>query len=196
MAIFDKWMSRLRDEVPDLFIRGEQQWSQQVRAYWRKLKRFDMALVELAIDRSSDEYPGKFPTVGQLVRLCKVIDAEHKKAAREQGEQESRAFADRVEQERVEYLRNEIVPDDPAQQRAYIDAGDSPFERLAREFEVDSKRRALDPLRASPDDVTRHRMQRIRDTWAELDSDVPPPFVHNQQRPVTTPSPMREPGED
>jgi len=168
-------LTRLRDSYPSLFVGTEQDWLRRVSAYWQKLRRFDSDLVDLACDNAVDRYPDKMPTVGQLVNLCNEILSERKKRDAEEQQVSERIRTERENAESVEFLRSEIIPHDDAGQRRYVDEGDSPFERLARTWEVQSKRNDLDPNSSSPPELFRHRMSQLWETWAETENHEPQP---------------------
>lgn len=158
-------LGKLRDSYPSLFVGTDEQWGTRVDAYWGRLRKFDQTVVDEACDRAIDKYPDKMPTVGQLVYLCREILEREKTAAREQGRLDDQARGDRETREAVEYLRSEEIPDDPAQQRVWVAESTDPLERLAREYEADSKRRALDPNKPCSPAVAKERMRRFWVTW-------------------------------
>jgi hypothetical protein len=195
-----KLLVRLRDNYPSLFVGSESEWAARSNAYWEKLRRFEVEVIDEACDQATEKYPDRFPTSGQLVSLCKGIIYE-----REKREREERTHADSIREERetrekVEYLRREIIPNDQAGQQAWIAEGETPFERLAREFEVESKRLNLDPNRASPREVEQRRMQALMRTWDEANEykpSPPPDWRTSRHQPPSPQAPREsEPGED
>ncbi len=164
-AMMAKNLRAVRDSYPSLFVASDDEWIRKVEAYWKKLRSFDGDAVEKACDMAIDRYPDKMPTVGQLVMLTKGIEAEAKRVLREGNVVSLRIKSDQEETDRVDYLRNDVIPDDPAAQQKWIDDGDSHGERLARSYEVDSKNRK----------ISAHNMQKLHgprwgDFWKMWDA--------------------------
>jgi hypothetical protein len=176
-------VTRMRDAYPSLFIGSDEQWRSREEAYFAKLKRFDADTVVEACDSATDWSPAQFPDVGLVVRECRKLTSEREQREREASEAGLRAKAERDNAEAVRGLRSCVIPNDDAGQRRYIDEGGSPFERLAREFEVQSKRNDLDPNKSTPASLHRHRMRRFWGTWAETEqqSNQAPPVGRHQR---------------
>lgn len=152
-ARHDKALTALRDEYPSLFIASESDWTKLKARYWAKLKVFGIDAILVAIDRAPEEYPGRFPDAGQLMRLCKVAQLEAEAEQREVDEAEARRRAEQAERDRVLDRRQFVIPDRREDQDRWVDAGETHCERLARRIEVESKRRNTDPSRKTPPEV-------------------------------------------
>ncbi len=200
-----KQLTRLRDNYPSLFVGTESEWAARSTAYWQKLRKFDVQLVEEACDQATEKYPDRFPTSGQLVGLCNAIAFDRDRREREDGQQAATVSEERETREKVDLLRREIIPNDHDGQRAWVAAGDTAFERLARGFEVESKRLNLDPNRPSPSEVEKRRTGALMRIWNEAHTEPSTPEgwrtsrhpQPQQQMAEATRAPREsEPGED
>jgi hypothetical protein len=162
---FAEAMLQLRDQYPNLFVPSLKEWARQVSSYRVKLRRFPIAIVEAACDAAPDEHPDRFPTTGQLVRICTRLQRERREAFERRKRESAEAAENRSDRERTAILRD-TIPNDPEGQLAYVSAGATPFEKLARTFEVESKIRNLDPTKKTPPELHQDRMSRFWKTWA------------------------------
>lgn len=199
-ALICKLLTRLRDDYPSLFVGDETEWRRRETRYWEKLKRFDVEVVEEACERAPDKHPDKFPTTGQLVMLCNGVLYERERREREEGARVDSAREERETREKVDLLRREVIPNDRAGQDGWVAEGETPFERLARSFEVESKRLNLDPNRECPQQVGQQRMAALMRTWNEASAYKPSPpqaWRTSRHQPPTSTAPREsEPGED
>lgn len=188
-----KAIEKLRDNYPSLFIGDKDQWNARANQYWQKLRKYEVDVVEEACDLATEKYPDKFPSSGQLVMLCKGIVHEREKTAYTRDQQAQLAREARENREAVEMLRKDIIPNDRAGQADWIAEGDTPFERLARESEVRSKRMNIDPNDTTPREEAAYRMRAINDLLGANNFFAMAPTQQPQPFPT---GPTREPGED
>ncbi|NIV51076.1 MAG: hypothetical protein GWN29_04805 [Gammaproteobacteria bacterium] len=73
-------METLRACYPHRLAR-EERWGDTVRVYWTHLSRFDADVAQRAFSRAWKAHPHWFPTLGQMVELCKTAERELRKPA-------------------------------------------------------------------------------------------------------------------
>lgn len=151
----------LRDAYPELVCETEEQWSSRVDAYFAKLRRFDGEVVGKACDRAHDRYPNRFPTASQLASLCVAVDSEQRQAHRDREVQLDRDREDSEMAAHISEKRRTVIPDTRADQARWTAEGESPFERLARRWECESKNGGWDPNRPSPSGVGERRLKEL-----------------------------------
>lgn len=160
-AVFADGMVKLRASYGN-FFGDDREWKQRVDVYFSQLRRHELDDVRAAFARAPnpDFYPDRFPTVGQLQRL--VIAAE---LERKQGASAERRVHDAVTED--ERLREEfsLIPIGSEAQAAYIAAANTPLDRLAREWQCESKRLNLDPTKPSPPEIQARRLREFWDMW-------------------------------
>lgn len=175
------------------FFGGDPEWKQRLAAYFEQLRRHDLRDVTTAIERAPtpDYHPDRFPTAGQLQRLVIVVELERKQSA-------SAAAHARDEQSEDERLREEfsLIPIGAQAQADYIAAATTPFDRLAREWQCESKRLGLDPTKPSPPDVSERRMREFWALWGSYTPRTAPTPHYRRTQVIASPTRSREPGED
>ena len=166
-AMVNRELVSLRDGYPNLFTESPDEWMGRVKAYHSKLRRFDIETVTVACERAPERHPDRFPTVGQLAAICRVVSAEHDKLAKRAAEERRREEEARNIAQYVADRRRHVIPDGVAEQERWINEATSPFEQLSRRWECESMNRNLDPNRPSPRDVGERRISELMHLLAE-----------------------------
>jgi hypothetical protein len=155
---FREGMEFLRERY-GLFVRQEEdEWKRKLASYWEQLRKFDWVDVQPALIRASEAeyYPDRFPTAGQLERVISAVQLERKTTERTRTVTELDASDD----ERA-WERYHGTPSHPDAQAEYVAAAPSPAQRLAREWECESRRLELDPTKRAPRDIERRRLTEL-----------------------------------
>lgn len=104
-------------------------------AQWLKpMGRWQLDVIEQAIEMMPEVSPEWFPTLGTLQARCRLIAGDRARKEQDIARAERQAEEDRKYDRYIETL-----PSNPAEQKEYIDGARNPCERLARQWEVDSK---------------------------------------------------------
>jgi hypothetical protein len=169
----NQWAKAVENELLALRNRypsdrpDETQWAGRLKAYLEDLRPFASEIVGRACRRAKEPefYPDRFPSSGQLVRVCRemarpnAIEATKARATTE----DPRQLAD----PRVVYAD---VPSTLDGQHDWIEAGESAGEGLAREWIAESCNLRIDPNRPTPPDVFRRRMDQLNRLLGEIPS--------------------------
>jgi hypothetical protein len=178
-------LDKLRDEFATLFVADEDSWYQgTLEAYYDKLKGFETEVVEQACKLAAAGRD-KFPSAPLIVSHCRKIIADRKDQERVDGIKADRIRRDAEDREAVDLRREEIIPHDHQAQDRWIADGETPLERMARRYEVDSKRRGTDPnsLQRILDDAGRPiHTARFADFWGAFAA-TPEAEIHPDYRP-------------
>lgn len=161
MRNFTEGMRTLRD-CYQAYPLGEKEWENTIRAYFGQLQDLEWSDVRGALIRAPnpDCYPDRFPNAGQLKRLA--LD-ERRARAESARREEATKVTERDKQQAIEDLKH--VPFGDTAQQAYILAASSPFDRLARMWQCETKKLHLDPSKPTPKDIHARRMQDFWKTW-------------------------------
>jgi len=151
----------LRDGYPNLFTESGDQWASRVAAYHKKLGKFDYETVKAACDAAPDKYPDRFPTAGQLASIAIGIEEVLRRSHQEKEDARRQAEEDKATADWVTHRRNDVIPSSPEDQEAWIKAVESPFDQMARRFEVESKNGNFNPNQKSPPGVGERRAREI-----------------------------------
>lgn len=162
------------------------------QAYWIALQQLDfkdvLAGMKLAAERSkSPEFTPSADSIRSFaigIRNTRLREEERQKMAK----------AEQIA------LRSGVnmAPSDPKAAAAYIaEAGSNRFERLARSWECDSKRRGINPGENTPTKLCKDRMDDFWEMWAQSQvvKTEPKPVIDEQPTRGLT-GKMREPGAD
>lgn len=141
------------------------EWRRTMAAYWRQLERleWDDVLASTYAAPQPDYYPDRFPTAGQLLRVATTRKVERAERARQQA-------AARREAEEHDAVRERRVslPSTQEGMEKYISEGATPFERLGRMWECESKAKGINPGATTPPDLHASRMRQFWATWAKV----------------------------
>lgn len=126
-------------------------------AYWAHLRRFSLASVRIGVSRALKASPTFPPTAPAIAEIAEV---EHRAEA-------ARALDRPTTQKLLPRASWEGIPREPEQQRAYVQAATTGFERLARIAECEAVRRNLHPSAPPPAEVGARLQNEISGLWAK-----------------------------
>jgi hypothetical protein len=137
-------------------------------AYWMTLQLFSIATVKEALSAAADASPSEIPSAQRVRELAVDI---HKRAQEEKE-------AKRKAEERLKHANQ--APDDPDQAEQYVADADNEFERLARQWEAQSKKLELEGNSSTPTNVGKGRMRAFWNLWEQTqkaEQPQPPPSM-------------------
>ena len=114
-------------------------------AYWHHLKRFDIGPLRVAIQRAANDNP-KFPPTAPTIR--ELAEIEQRSAEARAKDPKPGPVAGYIQ--RASW---EGVPRTDQGQQAYIEAGGSNYETLARLWECEAVRRGVRPNEPPPQEL-------------------------------------------
>jgi len=190
---FSNLMDGLRALYPALFRMKIDEKARRDHAFWQKMQRYDAPTIKRACDLASERHPDRFPTAGQLIACCKDAMAEARRETAQHDEHASSEGEDAEIMAAVKHRRDTIIPRDKEEQWRWCQGARSPYERLARIWECESKNNGWAPDKPSPRGVGERRMAEFQELMADLDRKTK---LDPNQKPRVEPKKEREPGED
>ena len=154
---FGEGMQVLRRCYPSDRVTDED-FAGRLDAYFAQLFALPWACVMTALQRAAQPefYPDWFPTSGQLARVAQTARLEIEDTARVRHAEQSSVARDKQLWEEF-YL----IPEEPERQAIYIADADGPYEKLAREWECESRTGGYDPTKKSPPGVGERRVAEL-----------------------------------
>lgn len=152
-------LSKLRANYKELFTVEMEDWDRIVEAYLDKLRKVDAVDVEAAVEAAMTKHPDKMPTVPQLASIAADCTRRRHDEARRRSAEDREAAENAIIRDYVAEKRRQVIPDTPEGQNAWINAGDTEAEKIARYFEAQSKHLNLDPIKPCPPEVHHERMR-------------------------------------
>lgn len=129
--------------------------------YFKALKDLDLEAIGrvMMLAATTDYYPDRFPTHGQIRRLVEDTVMREQRDGPRQAEADREAASDARTRSRYNTLPGGLG------RQTYIDNGDGKYERLAREMETETVESGRDPAKQAPDEVTTKWQQKINTLW-------------------------------
>jgi hypothetical protein len=137
---------------------------ERAKRWFKPLARFDLEVIEQAIDRMPHVSPEWFPSLGVLIAECRAVAGQEARKEQDQTKIERQDIDDRNYDRLLE-----TMPTIPQIQDEWVKEAKNEAERLGRQWIVDSKRKGRRSDSVLPQDEARARIAALMATMGQDD---------------------------